>query len=379
VGPLVRRRAAQVAAAAFCALAAPAFGAPERGIDYTCAGDGRAVHQLELSGLVEGFATAWAGPDANLRDPDATDQAGVTLGAARIMLCGRWNSPRGRVFYHVGYEPWNRIVRAEPNSTPWGTILAAEVGWWPWTWIGFYFGVRKLELLFGHDEPEEALTLPFRPYITTSVAPDRRWGFSIDDDFGVAHITLGIYEAAQDLVPSLQSGLLITARLRAEPIGPVGYTLSTIYDDPNWRKRPRFAVNASILLEYTSENSGYLFAADIPIKWGPLGIGAEYVYAVRTLEEGPIRAPAPVWSRQGAWAGLALMMWRPYLELGARYDYLNVPSDRLRQFSAFTFGLNGYLWRTRAKLQVAYTHKFRGVIDDALMFMLTLTGSVTGK
>jgi hypothetical protein len=153
-----------------------------------------------------------------------------------------------------------------------------------------------------------------------------------------------------------------------------------VYDEPRWRKRPRFGLNASVLLEYTSQFSGYVFGADVPFKWGPLGVGAEYVYASSTREEGPITGPAPVWSRQGAWAGFALMMWRPYLELAGRWDWLDVPADPLRRFNAVSVGLNGYLWKSCARLQVAYTHKFmNGVADDALLFLLKLAGSVTAR
>ena len=374
--PLVgRRRAAQVAAALLLALSGRADAAgPERRLEWTCAGDGNGSSALSLSAMVEGQG-GWAGRDAAVIHGDASDGPGVAVRAARLELCGRRDTRRGRVWYRLGYEPWSLTERATPAAQPWGKLLAAEVGWAPWSWLGFYLGVRKLDFLFGHDEPEEALTLPARPFITTSVAPDRRWGLTIDDDFGVAHITLGVYEGAQNLNPTLKGGLLITARLRAEPIGPVGYALSTVYDDPAWRRRVRFAINASVLLEYTSDYNGYVIAADVPIKWGPLGIGAEYVWASSTREQGPIKMPV-VWSRQGAWAGFALMMWRPYLELAARYDWLDTPVDPLRTFHAATVGLNGYLWKTRARLQVMYTHKFHAVADDEVLFAVSFAGSV---
>jgi hypothetical protein len=323
---------------------------------------------------------AWAGEGSQLREADVSDGAGLYISALRLSLCGRWDTRRGRVWYHVGYEPSSHVERATPGAQPWGRLLAAEIGWAPWSWLTFYLGVRKLELFHGHDEPEEALTLPMRPHITTSAAPSRRWGFTIDDDFGVAHITIGLYQGAQDLNPTLPGGLLITVRMRAEPIGPVGYTLSTIYDDPKWRKRARFGVNASILLEYTSEYSGYVLAADVPFKFGPLGLGAEYVYASNTRENGPVKSPAPVWTRQGLWAGFALMLWRPHLELAGRYEWLDTPLDPLRQFHAVTVGLNGYIWKTRAKLQASYTHKFLdGFADDALIFSVTLAGAVNAR
>jgi hypothetical protein len=377
VEPLVgRRRAAQVAAGllAFALCAGAWAHGPERKLEWTCAGDGNPTSPLALSALIEGQGV-WAQHAAALVNGDASDGSGVALRAARLELCGRWDTRRGRVWYRLGYEPWNVTERATPGAMPWGKLLSAEVGWAPWSWLGFYFGVRKLDFLFGHDEPEQALILPLRPYITTSVAPDRRWGVTIDDDFGVAHITLGLYEGAQDLKPTLESGLLITARLRAEPIGPVGYTLSTVDDDPMWRKRVRFGINASVLLQYTNNFSGYALAADVPIKWGPLGIGAEYVWDSSTPEQGPVRAPV-VWSRQGAWAGFALMMLRPCLELAGRYDYMNVPLDPLRTFHAITVGLNGYVWKKYARLQVMYTHKFHDIKDDSLLFVVTLAGSV---
>ncbi len=377
------RRSAQVVAALLLLLPLQRGGVraagPERRLEWTCAGDGNPSTPLALSGMVIGQAAAWAGDQAQLANGDAVDSTGVTLSTIRLELCGRKFTRRGPVYYRLGYEPWNQIERAKTGAQPWGRLLSAEVGWAPWSWLGFYLGVRKLDFLFGHDEPEEALVLPVRPYIVTSAAPDRRWGLTIDDDFGVAHISIGLYEGAANLNPTLQGGLLLTVRLHAEPIGPVGYTLSTAYDEPMWRKRVRFGINASVLVEYTSNYNGYALAADLPIKWGPLGIGAEYVYDSNTREQGPIKGAPPVWSRQGAWAGFALMARRPYLELAGRYDYMNVPLDELRQFHAVTGGLNVYFWKTRARLQIAYTHKFRGVHDDALLFVMTFAGSVVAR
>jgi len=70
------------------------------------------------------------------------------------------------------------------------------------------------------------------------------------------------------------------------------------------------------------------------------------------------------------------MMWRPCLELAGRYDYMNVPLDPLRTFHAVTVGLNGYVWKKYARLQVMYTHKFHDIKDDTLLFVVTLAGSV---
>ena len=52
---------------------------------------------------------------------------------------------------------------------------------------------------YGHDEPIELRVLPITPYISQSVAPDRRAGLTLDDDFGAAHVVVGVYEGARDL------------------------------------------------------------------------------------------------------------------------------------------------------------------------------------
>jgi hypothetical protein len=374
-----RRAAAQVASRALALWAA--LGAA-RAQAWTCAGDGAPTETLALSALGQAVIVPWAGDDVRLRAGDVTDGDAFAIGAARIALCGQYMTSRGRLVYALGYEPWNVVERATADAAPWGRLTVAELGFWPWTWLGFSLGVRKILFSYGHDEPLEGRMLPFEPFVSRSIAPDRRLGVTVDDDFGVAHIVIGVYEGARSLEPTADGGLLLAVRLRAEPIGPVGSALSTVDDDPFWRRRPRFGVNASILWEYTAQFSGYALGADIPFKWGPLGVAVEYLYANNTREQGPSTFPAQVRTRQGLWAGFALMMWRPYLELEGRYDWLDVANDPRQRFHAITVGATAYVYKTWARLQLAYTHKLhadRTYDDDSLLLVLTLAGSYAAR
>jgi hypothetical protein len=280
------------------------------------------------------------------------------------------------LYYNLGYEPWHVEERANAEAMTWGRLIAAELGFRPLSWLTISLGVRKIAFSRGHDEPLEARTIPFAPYASTSMAPDRRLGVTLDGDFGAARVIIGIYEGRHDLLPTAPGGFLLTARLRVEPVGPVGVQMSTILDESYWRRRPRFGLGASVLWAWTPDWTGTAFGVDLPFKWGPVSIAVEYLLSQGTLEEGPSLRPAARLRRQGAWVGAAVMVWRPWLELSARYDFLWVPNEPRRRFHAATAGFTVYAPRRWAKLQLAYTHKFHDFDDDVLMLVLSLHGSI---
>lgn len=346
-------------------------------------GEGRLPWTLQLSALASGWAAAYTGRDVRISDLDAVDGSGLFLGRARLGVCGALGTARGRLWWNVAYEPYALDEAAQPDARAWGRLAAAEIGFAPWRWLSLSVGIRKVAFSFGHDEPEELLALPVRPYISQSVAPDRRAGITLDDDFGVAHIVLGVYQGARDLTISPDGGMLIAARLVAEPIGPVGGTLTTLGDPAFWRRRPRVAVNASILYEYANGVSHYALGADGALHWGPLGLAGEYIYASNTRVEAPLRAlPRPQLSRMGLWLAAAVMLWRPWVEVAARYDWLDSPSQPGQRFHAISAGLDVYAWRQYLRVQAQYTHKLHAdlpaaapAVDDDL-FLLTGTLSL---
>jgi len=380
-----RRRSAQVARAASLVAVAATLGAastaraqvsrdsaaPVHEIYASCAGDGlppnpraheggrlKLPWSVQVSALAQGWGAAFAGRDVRQTDLDAVDGAGLYLGAARLGACGMLQTPSGPLSWTLVYEPYSLDESAHPDHRAWGRIAAAELGFAPWRWLTISAGIRKVAFSYGHDEPLELRELPVTPYISQSVAPDRRAGITLDDDFGAAHVVLGVYQGARDLRITTDGGMLIAARLVAEPIGPVGNVVSTRGDPEYWRGKPRFAVNASILYQYANGASNYALAADGALHWGPVGMAGEYVFASHTTVEAPVRLlPFPAPSREGMWIEAAVMLWRPWIEVSARYDWLDNPAQAGQQFHAVTAGLDLY-GRKLLKLQALYTHKF---------------------
>ena len=97
--------------------------------------------------------------------------------------------------------------------------------------------------------------------------------------------------------------------------------------------------------------------------------------ASNTLVEGPTLAPIPRLDRQGVWTQLAVLVWRTYLEVSARYDWLDARHNPTAQFQAVTAGLTIYAYHTNVKLQALYTRRFlrTEVTPDENLFLLFAT------
>lgn len=335
--------------------------------------------RFALTGLASGEAVTLYGRDARASEGDEAIDAGFFMRLVRLGVCGSVPVGGGRLLYGAVVEPWNLLERARTRdpglAQAFGRFAALEVGYRPFSWGTLWLGIHKVAFSRGHDEPEETLPLSLRPYISTSVAPDRRLGLTVDTDLGAAHLAFGVYQGGRELIPDPARGLIVTDRLIAEPIGPLGPALSTVDDSAFWRRRPRFAVNSSGMLELGSGPVGWAFGGDLGFKWGPLGLALEYLYANRSFEQWPTGAVDGLRrTRQSLWLQAAWMLVRPYLELEARYEWFDAPRAPRNQFHAATVGFTLYVLGTRARLQTAYAHKFRlhGAIEDDLA-LVTVT------
>jgi hypothetical protein len=365
------------------------FGVNPASAEPRCAGDGGVydwetgqpvVGRVAVSGLLSARFFPYRGADLALRGGDPGD-AGRPLspGAARLALCGRLPLRRGELRYQLAYEPYDVTEAAHVDATPFGRVLAAEVGYSPWSWLGIYGGIRKVAFSFGHDEPEQVMALPLRPYLSNSLAPDRRLGLTIDSNWGAARVITGLYESARTFAAYPNSSLLMTARGAMEPFGPVGRSISTVADDPYWRQRFRVAFNVSVLLDWSPRGEaplGFAIGGDLPWKYGPFGLVVEYIYARGVRFEDPSVPPELRADRQGLFAQAALMVLRPYLEVEARYEWFDVPTDARQRFHALTAGLTGYIFRDHVKAQAVYGHKFHDksltLRDDYLMLLIQI-------
>jgi hypothetical protein len=343
-----------------------------------CAGDGSPSRKVQPSGYLSGALVPLAGRDVDPRFGDPVAGDGLVLRTARLALCGRVEIRHTTLWYVLAYEPWDELERARTDATSWGRFTAAELGWSPWRWLTIWAGIHKVAFSFGHDEPEGALALPLRPALASSIAPDRRLGLTADVALGAARLAAGFYESARELAElgdRAQQGFLVTGRGLIEPIGPVGSSVSTLYDAPEWLRRPRFGLDFSAFYEWTRDSSSFAVGGDVPFKWGPLGVVVEYLYDSGSALERPSALAQPRIPRQGLTAQASVMVWRPHVELEARYEWLDETRPLRDRFHAFTAGLSVYELEGIVRVQLAYTRKLHrtGAYDDqAALLAITL-------
>jgi len=340
-----------------------------------CAGDGLPSTKAQPSGLISGAIVPLAGRDVDPQFGDPVAGSGPVLRVLRLGVCGRVAIRHTTLWYRLVYEPWDELERARSDASRWGRFTAAEVGWSPWRWLTAWVGIHKVAFAFGHDEPEGALAIPFRPALSSSIAPDRRLGLTADVALGAARLTAGFYESARDLANLPSEGFVVTGRGLIEPLGPVGSSVSTLFDAPEWLRRPRFGLDFSAFYEYTPNATSWAVGGDVPFKWGPLGVVVEYLYDAGSPIERANPFASPRVTRQGLTAQAAVMVWRPHIELEARYEWLDEPRPGRDRFQAFSGGLSVYELDGIVRVQLAYTYKLHAVgayDDQAALLALTL-------
>jgi hypothetical protein len=348
----------------------------------TCAGDDeptRLVAPTALAAVQAVFVPTPGEGAFRLRAGDLVEGSGFQVRTLRVGLCGRVMTRLGRLDFAAVYEPWGVLERAQPDAQPWGRFTTLEVGLRLWKLVVVAVGIRKVPFDYGREAPEGALPLPLRPHITEQLSPDRRLGLTLDAEMGAARIAAGLYESARQLADLPLHGLLLAARASVRPFGPVGTTPSTVADDPYWRRRPRGALEAGFVYDWTPQTFGWAVTADVPFKYGPLGLVGSFTYALNMPVEGPTTLPRARFDRMGFVLDLAVMLWRPYLEVAARYEWLETPRDPWNRFHALTVGLTAYGWGARLRVQPVYMHKFRSLSsaavprdEDLLVLVLTL-------
>jgi hypothetical protein len=341
-----RRARAQVAALAL-ALGASAFAQAAPLPEVGCAGDGDPPDRLIApSGLLAVEVPLYHA--ANLR-----------LASARVAICGQKRIKQITFLWNAGYEAY----RADGTIPYWGQPIAAYLGVQPFRWLTIYAGIKKVAFSYAHDEPEQTLELRRPFWATQPFVPDRRLGLTLDLNFGTARVIAGAYANARSLDDLPQASLLIAGRALIEPLGPVGNRLSTVADDPFWRRRARFGLDLSFSYEWDWRNAvagAYAVGGDVPFKWGPVGFVAEAIY----------------WSRTVKWltvdAQLAVMLWRPCLELEARWEMTWPITPTVSRAQSVTAGLTAYAWRSWVKIQLAYRHEFAPLSGESVLLGIQL-------
>jgi hypothetical protein len=291
-------RAAALAAAVIC------WGATVRAATTGEGGDGdfvpAATRPLVL--LVQGDAVVSGTP---ARPGDAPEGASLRLRRARVgedFMLGRRFRLRAVLEAQQAdalgahFEPLDggRLagpVRAVDSFASWTPSLAIHVD----------AGVLRVPFSLTRQVGDADLRLPERPAFARALTPDFRAGAGVSGDVGALAYAAAVMSASRFLDGDLfERGVLVAARLVAEPIGPVGMIpWRRSLDDP-WTDWFRFRHAVSFLYGTLAEPRTLGAGMDLTAQWRRLVATAEYLLV-----------HAPSGDRQGA----AL---EPGVTLGAR-------------------------------------------------------------
>ena len=234
----------------------------------SCAGDGMPPpprehanprlppYSLQLSALVQAWGAAFAGRDVARPISTPSTAPGLFLGVARLGVCGMLRTPTATFVVEPRATSPTRSTRARTRRREWGRFTAAELEFAPWRWLTIWrrhpqgrlqLRPRRAESSCASADHARTSRSRWRPIAapasrsTTSSAP-RTW-------------SLGVYQGARDSHQPATAACSSPRGLVAEPIGPVGNTVSTRGDPPS-RGAKRAALRHRRLRSSTSTSNG---------------------------------------------------------------------------------------------------------------------------
>ena len=359
-----------------CAVDGPPIYADAQGYELLRAVDPSASVTLLATPFARGSSLLAGAP---------TDGAGFDLGRARLGVCGASDG----LAYRLVWEPYALDERAHLDAQSWGRIVDAAVAWLPNHWSAISLGVGKVPFSRGREQPIGALPLATLPLTVAAIAPDRRLGLTGDADLGVARIAVGVYTGSRLSSLDAPGGVLATARLVLEPVGPVGRQAWPEWNDGetsgngalSWNARTRGAVGFSVAYRQDGAGSGWAAGADFALHRGRFALDGELLFADRWPLERPTPTPGQLETRLGGYLEALVIAWSPWLAFAARIEYLDEDLSRPGpgRSAALATGANIYALGPAIELQALYQHTLPlvaaplgGMAADALLFALTV-------
>jgi hypothetical protein len=335
------RIAAGAALAGWCATAWATVPAGERGDGDRPAPE---THSLVLLVQADGVI---AGTPARPGDPPE----GASLRLRRVRagedLAGRRFRLRA-VFEVQAADAFGQHFEPIEGGRLAGPLRAADAyaSWTPDRIFHLDAGVLRVPFSVTRQIDEADLRLPERAAFARALTPDFRAGAGVSGDFGALAYAAAVMSSSRFIDDDLfDRGVLVAARLAAEPIGPVGVTPWRRRSDDPWTDWFRFRHGVSFLYGTLYKKKTVGAGMDLSVQWRRFVAVAEYVF---------MHAPSD--NQQGAAV-------EPGITLVARRIDVVARAEWLRAAGANGWGAGGaltlYAPDPRARLQVGF-ERFTG-------------------
>jgi hypothetical protein len=291
--------------------------------------------------LVQGDATVASAPAGPADPPE-----GATLRLRRVRVGedggGRLFRARG-VLEAVSADGLGTYFTPVEGGRLMGPLRATALtaSWTPHVLFRADAGLIRVPFSLSRQIDEADLRLPERAAITNTLAPDFRVGAGVSGDAGALSWAAAVMSSSRTLDADVfDRGLMVAARMAADPIGPVGATPWRRPASDPWTDWFRFRHGISFMYGTLYEAKTIGAGMDLSAQWRRFSATAEYIFV-----------HAPSGNQQGA-------VVEPGITLGARRANVALRGEWQRAAGGNGWGVGAaitiYARDPRARLQAGF-------------------------
>ena len=298
---------------------------------------------LNVGGVIQVQAGFYVGDEAQMRQHDSMDTEGFRIRRARLGFGGNF------------LRHWKYYLAADFKEVYDGggnEILDAKIVWTRFSAARVSVGLDKVPFSRFAMNSSSRLTLVERPLTTQKMAPDRRVGVTVLGDMAGLEYAAGFYNGSTGVTQgNMMGGMAAAASLQYHVFGkPQEFVPGPL----------RLAVGGGFMYNSDAGMDKLRAAGHLDLRMFRVQLLGEFLYEQGSPQEEPLGdSTAGDYTRLGAAGELSVFIWRKYLQVALRYEYVqdNVDVKTYGTEQLFTGGVNLFLFEHRLKLQLNYTHR----------------------
>jgi hypothetical protein len=308
--------------------------------------------------LVQGDALLASKPNLAEDPRDAPPGAALRLRRLRVGEDGAIGDFRLRLLFEGDADTaaGTPFTPLSGGRLPFGgsvRVTEAYVAWAAYRTFQLEAGSLRVPFSLTRQVDEGDLRLPERAAFAEAFLADYRVGAGLSGDLGEINYRAAVMSPDPVLDSQLFShGVLVTGRLVAEPLGPVGLTPWRRAESDPWYGWFRFAAGTSVLYGTLAAPRTLAVDQDLTVQWRSLVITAEYLFSVR-YADGVTTVPGS--TEQGASLEPGVTCLGRRLDLVARGSWERAASVNVWAVGA---GLTAYAPDPRFRLNAGFERRW---------------------
>jgi hypothetical protein len=307
---------------------------------------------LGLAGLLQVQGAFYVGTQASIQSQDPADSEGFRIRRARFGLGGTLTKS---LSFYLSVDLRDTVLAAVGGDQG-SEILDAQIVWSPLEALQVSVGVDKVPLSSFVLRSAARLDIIEQPVSVTLLSPSRRVGVSVSGRvptgrFGALRYAVGLYNGSEGITSGNRlAGLAGIGRVSYDLFEPAGLV----------PQKFGLTLGAAYMYDKGPSLAAHRVGGSLEIHGWRTSLSTELLYERSAPDERPTSVPnAGEATRWGFVSQLTVFLWKPYLQIAARYEYFSDNQDlpTLGRQQLLTGGLNCYLLGQNLKLQVNYIRR----------------------